>query len=593
MPKKRKEVWSKTVLTKNGRINIRVFVRERPKKGGRDYFSAVFDSNADPVVDVTTQEYRAANSSFLEDEVIDRVIARTIEKYEAKDYRAPTKVDYVALVSAIPEDDFRPYLPATWSLKTLHQAMKYFLRHSVSVIQDVLDAPYITAELLRNSQEALLKIVEGHQTKKTTTANTEDLSEQQAMAEKKRKSASAQKTANRRIVEANILYQISRVLLPQENLPLIQIPRMIPDKYVPIERCKALPRVNLVMLAALFLADVERTALSVGGLLMECDMLRPSEACAPKFGNIVDFGAYGVYAVRRKVDSETVVVVDALKNIAAHRTIVIPAIGMAAIRRRKAHLLQSGLTAEEISNSYVVACDDDPFSPASPQALSHYIKTTMDTVICDDNFWPLISLLMSHEPDIDEYGFVLADPTAYSLRRATCSNLMNCAAAPRLSGENIPLFVLVDILMGHKLSAQDAKWKTWANRVDNWGLIAQVLESIVLDPDHSAHPAFADIDTELYPDKICHSCQRLYVPEGLEQCTLIVQAHSSDAIFVRFPQHGKAVSHEQIVSKKEHSSMPVIQEEIDRTFFERGINLAKEMIKKERRGPNEKESEPV
>jgi len=154
------------------------------------------------------------------------------------------------------------------------------------------------------------------------------------------------------------------------------------------------------------------------------------------------------------------------------------------------------------------------------------------------------------------------------------------------------LFVLVDILMGHRLSAQDAKWKTWANREDNWGLIAQVLESIVLDPDHSAHPAFASIDTELYPDKICHSCQRLFVPEGTK-CTISIRAHSSDTIFVRLPQHVKAVSHEQIVSKKEHSSMPIIQEEIDRVFFERGINLAKEMIKKERSGKNEKESESV
>lgn len=169
MSRKRKEVRSKTVLTKNGRIDIHVYVRENLKKGGRDYFSAVFDSNADPVVDVSTQEYRAANSSFLEDEVIDRVIARTIEKYEAKGYRVPTKVDYVALVSALPEDDFLPYLPASWSRKTLQQAKKYFLNNSATVIQGILDAPCPTIDLLRNAQNAMLKIVEGHQGKKTTT----------------------------------------------------------------------------------------------------------------------------------------------------------------------------------------------------------------------------------------------------------------------------------------------------------------------------------------------------------------------------------------------------------------------------------------
>lgn len=580
MPRKRKEVCRKSILTKNGRTVIRVFVRESPKKGGKDYFTELLDSNAEPVVGVSTQEHRASNSSFLEDEVIDRVIARTVEKYEAKEYQARTKVDYVALVTAIPSEAFQSLCPPSWGAPFFRSALKFYLNNSVAVIQNVLDASEPTLETLYRAREAMLKIVESHQ--RRNSAIKEDSSGQLLITEARRFAASAQRTADRRIIQANILYQTSRVLLAEYTLPPIQIPRLVPIKYVPLERCKALPRDFLIMLAAICLSEIEDTALAVGALILMGSMLRPAEGCAPRYRNILDYGSYGVYAVRRKVDSESLEVVHALKSDAARRTIVIPAIAMHAIRRRKAHLAQCGLTEDEINNAFVVSRDDDPFVPANPNILSHYIKTRMDMLGCDDSFWEAVSLLMYYEPDLDEHGNVLADPTTYSLRRAGCSNLMNCAAAPRLSGEKLPLYTLVDLLMGHKLRWQDSKWKEWLNRPDNWPLVAQMLETIVLDPDHSAHPAFAGRDTKLFPEKICHACQRLYIPDGSEQCTITVQAHSTDDIVVRFPESGKASEYKQIVMAKNASSMPIVQEEFRRAIFENAINKAKKYQKKEK-----------
>lgn len=586
MPRKRKEVLRKTVPTKNGRLTIAVFVRERKAKNGNDYYTEAYDINAERVTSVSTQEFRAANSCYSEEEVIARVIARTIEKFEAKEIRPHEKVDYAAAFATIPEEAYDSLCLPSWGRSVRRSALTFFVKNSIAIIQTILDASVITEDTLRKAQEDMINIVKGHQhnrEKLMQTKDTEDASEQGIAAAETRLDASAKKTADRRIFELNIIYQASRLLLPEYDLPPIQIPRILLDKVVPVEQCKALPRDFLVGLAAIFTEEAEHSPFAAGGSLMLCSMLRPSEACAPKFGDILDFGTFGVYAVRKKVDSVTVEVVDALKSDAAHRTIIIPYFAMSILRRRKAYLAQKGLTEGEVNNAYVVSKDDKPFTPISPRELSFYVKSQMDFLGCGDSFWQSVSMLMTYEPDVDEQGLELADPTAYALRRSGCSYLMNCSAAPRLSGESIPLFVLVDILMGHKLSAQDnAKWKVWVSRADNWVLIAQMMETIVLDPEHSAHPAFAPVDTTLFPEKICHSVQRLYVPEGSGRVTITIQAHSTDDIVVRLPQRGVASSYNQTILSKEASKMPVIQEELERTFFEKAINDVKKKLSKER-----------
>ena len=98
---------------------------------------------------------------------------------------------------------------------------------------------------------------------------------------------------------------------------------------------------------------------------------------------------------------------------------------------------------------------------------------------------------MQVEPDMDDGGNALTDVTAYLLRRSGCTYLCNCASVPLPDGRSVMPHGLVDALMGHRLRNEDAWWADWIKREDNWPVIAQVLEGIILDPDHSAHPAFA------------------------------------------------------------------------------------------------------
>ena len=104
---------------------------------------------------------------------------------------------------------------------------------------------------------------------------------------------------------------------------------------------------------------------------------------------------------------------------------------------------------------------------------------------------------------------------------------------------------------------------------------------IILDPEHSAHPAFAPGDAMLFPEKVCHSFQRVSVPEKSGQITISIQAHSTDDIFVRVPQKGKTASYSQTLQPKEASSMPIIQEEINRAFYTKAIEDAIQKYKKE------------
>jgi len=510
---------------------------------------------------------------------------RTISTCSTIAFIQRDKIDYATAFATIPEEYHRSLFKSAWGSSVRKAAKSFFTNYSTTIIQTILDAPVITPEVLQEAQENLLEIVKANQKnrkKLTSLLNTANCTDQNVLATQARLDAAAKITASRRIDQLNSIYQESRLLLPQYNLPLIQIPHLNLDKYIPLEQCKALPLEFIVQLTSIFLGEIDVTALSVGGILLACCMLRSSEACAPKFENIIDCGDFGVYAVRTKVDSATIEVVDALKSDAAYRVIIIPKFGMHALHLRKAQLKKSGLTEDEIGNTYVVSRNEDPFSPASPEKLSLYVKGWMEALGCNNNFWESVSLLMQQEPDMDEFGRPLPDPTTYSLRRSGCSYLMNCAASPRLSGEHIPLFVLVDLLMGHKLKHQDIKWKNWLNRQDNWPLVAQMLETVILDPEHSSHPAFAKAGTKFFPEKICHTCQKLYIPDGIRQITITVQAHSVDDIVVSFPQHGKAISHKQIVLPKESSSMPVIQEEIDRTFYEKAIGAIKKKFSKER-----------
>ena len=244
MPRTRKEVRRKTVLTKNGRLAIVVYMRERRKKGGIDYYTEAYDTNAERMTDISTQEHFPASSRCLENEVIERVIARTIEKYEAKAFIQRDKIDYATAFATIPEEYHRSLFKSAWGSSVRKAAKSFFTNYSTTIIQTILDAPVITPEVLQEAQEKLLEIVKANQKdrkKLTSLLNTANCTDQNVLATQARLDAAAKITASRRIDQLNSIYQESRLLLPQYNLPLIQIPHLNLDKYIPLEQCKALP----------------------------------------------------------------------------------------------------------------------------------------------------------------------------------------------------------------------------------------------------------------------------------------------------------------------------------------------------------------
>ena len=107
-----------------------------------------------------------------------------------------------------------------------------------------------------------------------------------------------------------------------------------------------------------------------------------------------------------------------------------------------------------------------------------------------------------------------------------------------------------------------------------------MMETIILDPDYSAHPAFTQSYDELFTGKICHVHQKVPVTTAAARHTITIKCHSTDNIFVRIPPKGKLCEHSQIVVSKDDSSMSVIQEKTDRVFYETAINNAKRVYKK-------------
>jgi len=234
---------------------------------------------------------------------------RTISTCSTIAFIQRDKIDYATAFATIPEEYHRSLFKSAWGSSVRKAAKSFFTNYSTTIIQTILDAPVITPEVLQEAQENLLEIVKANQKnrkKLTSLLNTANCTDQNVLATQARLDAAAKITASRRIDQLNSIYQESRLLLPQYNLPLIQIPHLNLDKYIPLEQCKALPLEFIVQLTSIFLGEIDVTALSVGGILLACCMLRSSEACAPKFENIIDCGDFGVYAVRTKVDSATI-----------------------------------------------------------------------------------------------------------------------------------------------------------------------------------------------------------------------------------------------------------------------------------------------
>ena len=174
---------------------------------------------------------------------------------------------------------------------------------------------------------------------------------------------------------------------------------------------------------------------------------------------------------------------------------------------------------------------------------------------------------------MDDGGNALTDVTAYLLRRSGCTYLCNCTTVPLPDGRSVMPHGLVDALMGHRLRSEDAWWADWIKREDNWAVIAQVLESIILDPNHSAHPAFAPALPIVSP-QVCHVTQNYVVPQDTlpgNTITVTVRCHDCDRVDVRLPKHvqlARENGKSRTTLSLQQSNMPDVQEIIDTDYYD-------------------------
>lgn len=544
---KKQEIARENIFSSIGRVTVVVYSKADTDK---QTLSTILYANKSQLVQGISAQmtYRPGHGRTLE-ETVKNVIARTVTKYEA-DYRPQREhIDYAQAYGNLPDDVKHQLCPAQWRAEsTRRAALTYYERRSIPVLQRILDC-IDDPSTLEEAQRAYLALAR---------KNTD------------RGEANALMTANKHITEANLLYESSRYVLPQYDLPPIEIPLFITESIVPPEQAKALPRDDLVRLAELIRLDSSKTPLAAGAALMLCCLLRPAEVC-PKYGEIVDCDNFGVYAAVHNVfNGERV---STMKTSNAYRQVILPKYVMDIVRDSREVLCSQGYSCEEIKDAYIVHHHQDIRRPTDPRDISSYVKNKLELLGYNSDYWLGMELVVQAEPDMDDGGNALTDVTAYLLRRSGCTYLCNCASVPLPDGRSVMPHGLVDALMGHRLRNEDAWWADWIKREDNWPVIAQVLEGIILDPDHSAHPAFASALPIVSP-QVCHVTQSYVVPQSAlpgSTITITVRCHDCDRVDVRLPKHvqlARENGKSRTTLSLQQSNMPDVQEIIDTDYYD-------------------------
>ena len=318
------DICRRKVLSAAGPVVV--IVKSRVCKGNERYTARAITEDGYPIHGLTAQITRS--NSVQQRVSIDRVIERLITKLNRIHKSNQPSVDYPALFAALSPDQKDKLCPPAWrAVSTRQGALTFFERNTAKIIQSLLDNDPNDLAALEKAQTDIVDIVKSNQaSRKGQGINAAALAQLDAQAKA---------TADQHIVEANKLYQASRVILHQWPLPEISIPRLTLTKIIPPEQCKALDRKTMVQLAAAMWADISRTPLAVGGILMLCCLLRPAEVC-PQYKEILYCGDYGVYGVFAQTQHGTRS--NALKTKASHRIVVIPRYAMDAIRARQAAL---------------------------------------------------------------------------------------------------------------------------------------------------------------------------------------------------------------------------------------------------------------
>lgn len=544
---KKHEIARENVMTTVGRVTVAVYATDSTDK--QTLSTVLYDGKSQLVSGISTQmTYRPGSGLALED-AVKNIIARTITKYETTQRLLCGHIDYAQAYAELKSANVLHQLcPVEWRAEsTRRAALTYYERRSIPLIQLMLDRMGDPLALQEAQQEYLAL----------------------ARSRTDRGEANAIETANAHINAANLLYEASRHLLPQYDLPPIEIPLFIAGGVVPPEQAKALPRDDLVRLAELIRLDAAETPLAASAALMMASMLRPAEAC-PKYGEIIDCGDYGVYAALHNIAGGERIA--SMKTRNAYRQVILPKYAMDIVRECREALQKQGYGDSEINDAYVAHHPQNIHRPADPRDISRYVKNKLELLGYNSTYWCGMEIVAQTEPDADERGNALTDVTAYLLRRSGCTYLCNCTSVPLPNGRSVMPHGLVDALMGHRLRGEDAWWAEWIRREDNWPIIAQVLEGIILDPNHSAHPAYAPA-LPTVSSQVCHVVQTYVVPPNTPPArtvTVTVRCHDRDRVDIRLPKHVQ-ISREngkfRTTLSRQQSTMPDIQEKITEEYY--------------------------
>lgn len=286
-------------------------------------------------------------------------------------------------------------------------------------------------------------------------------------------------------VQTNIHIQDANEILRNLNIkndkvmPVVTLPKFVVTTPPQIETCKELPWVVRVRFSAVSMYIADKCAWAVGGIVMMTSAPRVSEVLAIQFGDILDYGDWGMCVINYTADGE--IRKEDGKNIYFHRAIFFPKFAMDAIHKRKQHLLCQGYSEAKIAKAYIVNRDNDLFVPEKPHRFSEKIKKLLKFAGCNDDYWDSVRYAMIMQPDYDYFRRPELFEIAYGLRRDGTTLMCNIAKMDTYK---------IDAIQGHRLPNYVENWHDKITRQKEWKIIIDEMERIVYDPDHSNHPMF-------------------------------------------------------------------------------------------------------
>lgn len=220
---KKYEIVRENVMSAVGRVTVAVYAKDSTDK--QTLSTVLYDGKSQLVSGISTQmTYRPGSGLALED-AVKNIIARTITKYETTQRLLRGHIDYAQAYAELKSANVLHQLcPVGWRAEsTRRAALTYYERRSIPLIQHILNRMGDPLALPEAQQEYLAL----------------------ARSRTDRGEANAIETANAHINAANLLYEASRHLLPQYDLPPIEIPLFRTEGIVPPEQAKAFPRDDL------------------------------------------------------------------------------------------------------------------------------------------------------------------------------------------------------------------------------------------------------------------------------------------------------------------------------------------------------------